>query len=77
MQMRFDALVEAAFDVEVFDDGFDNPVAIFQLRQIVVEIANGHEGSKFRRHERGGLGFLCAFQSAVGDAIAHGGRCQR
>ena len=41
--MLFDAFVERAFDVEVLDDRFDNQIAVFEFREIVVEVADGYE----------------------------------
>ena len=39
----FDALVEFPFDVQILNDRLDDEVTIFQLRQIVLEIADRDE----------------------------------
>ena len=75
--MLLDLLVQALFDLQVFDDRFDDQIAVFQLRQIVIEISDAHQGSEISGEERGGLGFLCGFQSGAGDAVADFLRFQR
>src|SRR3954447_2936897 len=53
--MLFDAFVEPAFQIKIFDDGFDDDVAVFQLREIVFKIPDGYQGRKFRSEKCGWL----------------------
>ena len=39
----FDAFEERALDVEVFDNRFDDQIAIFEIREVVVEVTDGDE----------------------------------
>ena len=35
----FDFAPQRTLDLEIFDDGFDNPIAVRELREIVLEVA--------------------------------------
>ena len=65
--MRDHPVVERALDGEVFGDGFDDPVAVCDLREVVVEVAGGDEAGGFGNEERGRAAFERGF-----DAIARG-----
>jgi hypothetical protein len=65
--MRNHAIVERAFDGEIFGDGFDDPVAVFDLREVVIEAAGGDQAGGFGNEEGGGA----AFQRGI-EAIARG-----
>ncbi len=69
--MLFDAFVERTFDVEIFDDGFDDQIAVFEFREIVVEVADRDECSIVRREEGRGLGVFRGFETTPSDAIAN------
>ena len=75
--MLLDLLVQALFDFQVLDDRFDDQVAVFQTRQIVIEVPDAHQRSEVAGEEGGGPGFLCGFQSGAGDAVANFLRFQR
>ena len=66
----FDLLQQRALDVEVLDDGFDDPVDVGQFLQVVVEIADGDEARERWFEERGGLRFLGGVESGGGDFVA-------
>ena len=63
---------EGALQVEVFDDGLDDPVDVGEFLQVVFEIADGDESGERRFHEGGGLGFLGGVESGGGDFVAGG-----
>ena len=44
----FDLVPEAALDVEILGDGFDDPVAIGDFIEVVFEVAGGDEMRRFR-----------------------------
>ncbi len=72
----FDLLQQSPLDVEVFHHGFDDPVDVGQLFEVVIEVADGDEAGERRFHEGGGLGFLRGIEASGGDLIsfrtAHG-----
>ena len=41
--MLLDAFVQAAFDLEILDDGFDDQIAVFQLGEVVFEVTDRYE----------------------------------
>ena len=53
--MLFDLLVEAAFDLEVLDDSFDDQVTVLQFRQVVIEITHGDQRRTVGSKEGGRL----------------------
>ena len=63
---------EFTFEVEVFDDGLDDPVNFGELFEIVFEVADGDEAVERGLHEGGGLRLDGSFFSGGGDAIARG-----
>ena len=67
----FDFAQQGAFEVEIFDDGFDDPVDFGEFFQIIVEVADGDEAGERRIHEGGGLGFFCGIESGGGDFVAY------
>src|ERR1019366_6154785 len=67
---RFYFLQQRAFDVEVLDDGLDNPVDLGQALQVVFEISNGDELRKRRFEKRGGLRFSGSIESGGCDFVA-------
>ena len=68
--VTLDLLEQLSFDVEVFDDGFDDEVAVFQLREVILEVADRDEARAPGREERGGPGLLRRFESGARDAVA-------
>ncbi len=56
-EMRKHAGEQRGFDFEIFGDGFDDPVAVGELGQIVVEVAGSDERGEGGLKEGGGLGF--------------------
>src|SRR5262245_10506635 len=75
--MRLDAFVERTFDLEVLDYRLDHPVAVFQIWQVVLEIADRDEVGDLGRKERGGLRLLRGLEAGLRDAISDGGRVER
>ena len=67
-----DLAQQAALDLEIFDDGFDDPVDIGELVEIVLEVADGDQARERGLKESGGLGLDGGFQSGGGDAVARG-----
>ena len=65
---RFDLAQQAALDLEVFDDGLDDPIDVGEFLQIVFEVSDGHQAGERRLEESGRLGFHRGFQTGGGDA---------
>ena len=68
--MLLDLFVQAAFDVDAFDHGFDDQIAVFQFRQIVFEVSDRHEGSEISDKKGGGLRFVRGLETRASNAIA-------
>ena len=66
----FNFAEQGAFEVEIFDDGFDDPVDFGELFQIIFEVADGDEAGERRVHECGGLRFFCGVESGGGNLVA-------
>src|SRR6185503_6152910 len=66
-----DLLEERALDVQILDDRFDDQIAIFDLVEVVVEVANAYERCRFGNKKCGGLCFFCCLQSASGNAVPY------
>src|SRR5258708_35140680 len=49
----FHAMPEFTLGVEIFDDGFDNPVAVFELMEVIFEIARRDQRWFFVREKTG------------------------
>ena len=49
----------------------NNQIAVFELCEVVVEIASGDEGCEFGSKERCGPRFFCGFQTVTRDPAAH------
>jgi hypothetical protein len=64
-------LEQLSLDVEILDDGLDDEIAVFQLRHVVIEVADRDEARARRGEERGGLGLLRGFESGARHAVAH------
>ena len=58
-----DLCEQGVLDVEVLGYGFDDPVAIGDEGEVVVEVAEGEEARGVGCVEGGGLGFLEAVES--------------
>ena len=56
-EVRQDAREQRSFDFEIFGDGFDDPIALGELGQIVVEVAGSDQRGERGLEECGGLGF--------------------
>ena len=59
-----------ALDLQVFDDGLDDPVNLGELLQIVFKVADGDQARQRRLEEGGGLRLHRGFQPGGGDAVA-------
>ncbi len=68
--MLFDFLVEAAFDVEILDDCFEDQVTVFELRQIVFKVSHRNESSAIGGEEGRGLGFPGGFEPGACDGVS-------
>ena len=55
LRIGFHLLQQAALDVEVLDDGLDDPIDVGELFQIVIEIADRHQARERWLEKRGGL----------------------
>ena len=66
----FDFAQQGTLQVEVLDDGFDDPVDFGELLQIIVKVSDGDEAGKRGIHECGGLGFFCGVETRSGDFVA-------
>lgn len=66
-----DALEEAPLDVEPLDDGLDDDVAVFEPRQVVVEVPHGDERGRALVEERRGLRLLRRLKPRARHAVAH------
>ncbi len=67
---RVDFPVERLLDVEAFDDGFDDPIAVRDLGQVVFDVAGSHELRRSRGHERRRLGLQHLRDGVLGKPIA-------
>ena len=67
-----DFAIERLFDVQAFDHGFDDPIAVGDVGEVVLEIAGRHELGRARRHERSGFRFQHLLDGAGGERIAVG-----
>ena len=68
--MLFHFFIQAAFDVEVFDDSFDNQIAVFELRQIVFKVSDRDECSTLRSEEGRRFRFFCGFEPGASNLIS-------
>ena len=69
---RFDLAQQAALDLQVFDDGFDDPVDLGELLEIVLKVADGDQARERGLEEGGGLRLHGSFQTGGGNAVARG-----
>ncbi len=69
----FDFAQERPFEVEIFDDGFDDPVDFGEFLEVVFEVADGDEAGERWVHEGGGLGFFGGVESGGGDFVSRAG----
>ena len=69
-EMGQDASQQRGFDFEVFGDGFNDPVALGEFGQVVVEVAGSDEGGERRLEEGGGLGFGERIEGGAGQLAA-------
>ena len=72
-EIRHGAGQEVVLDLEVFGDGLDDPVAVFEFVEVGVEIADDDAGREVRRGEGGGFGFLQGFESLSGESVGLAG----
>ena len=68
----FDLAQQAALDLQVFDDGLDDPIHVGQFVKIVFEVPDGDQARERRLEEGGRLRLDCGFQAGGGNAIARG-----
>ncbi len=66
-----------AFDLEILRDRLDDPIAVFDPAEVVVEIADGNQARGFGNEERRRARLLCRIEPGLRQAIAHLGVCQR
>ena len=69
-----DLAQQGAFEVEILDHGFDDPVALGEQRKMILEVSGGDQAGKARLHEGRGLGLADRIQAGFGNAVADGGR---
>ena len=67
-----DLVEQGALDVEVLGDGFDDPVAVGDEGEVVVEVAEGDEAGGVGGEEGRGLGFLQAVEGGEDEFVALG-----
>jgi hypothetical protein len=65
-----EAAIEALLDVEPLDDDLDDPVAVGDLAEVVLEVADSDELGGALRHEGGGLALQHLGDGAGGDRVA-------
>ena len=70
-----DTSQQTAFDLHVLGDGFDDPVAILQLRQVIVEIADRDARRKLGRGESRRPGLSQPFESLGTKLVGLPGLC--
>ncbi len=63
----FHLLQQRPLKVEVLDYGFDDPVDVGELLEVIFEIADGDEAGERRFHEGGRFGFPGGVESGGGD----------
>ncbi len=68
--MLFNLFVKLALDCQILDDGFDDQITVFQLRQVVFKVSYADERGEISSEERRGLGFFRRFKAGAGNAIA-------
>ncbi len=68
--MDADTFEEGALDVEVFGDDLDDPVAVGDEAQVVVEVADSEEAGGVGGVEGGGFGLLEGFEGGEDDLVA-------
>ena len=56
--MLFYSLVQLALDVQVFDDRFDDQIAVFQFGQVVFEVSNPDQRPASGVKKAAGFAFL-------------------
>ena len=69
--MRNHLIEKRAFDGEVFGDGFDDPVAVFDPFEVVVEVTGGHEAAGFGNKKRAGPAFERGIDAIAGGLVRH------
>ena len=74
---RFDAREKAALDLQVFGDGFDDPIHLAAPGDIVFQVSGGDQARGIGREKSGGAGFFRGVEASQHDAIAHGRAFQR
>ena len=67
---RIDALVKVALDLRIFQNGFKNPVALFDLWKIVIDVARRNQLDGIGMHKGRRLGLCHAFDCALCQGIA-------
>ena len=68
----FNFAKQRPLEVEILDDGLDDPVNLSQLLQVVVEVAHGDQAGKRSIHKGCGLGFLGRVKTRGSNLIARG-----
>jgi hypothetical protein len=68
--MFVDLFEEGTLDVQVFDDCFDDQIAVFDLRQVVVKVTGRNARRKLGNKERRRLGFCCSFETLARNKVA-------
>jgi hypothetical protein len=75
--MLLDTFIEAALNLEVFDDGLDYQVAVFEFPEVIVKVTDADKRSVIRREECGGPCLLRCLEPSASDTITNFLRLQR
>ena len=75
--VRRDLGVDGQLQIHALQNRLDDPVGVFDLGQVVLDVADADEARRLRHEEWRGGEFLGAVEERFGDAIAHLGRLQR
>src|SRR5262245_4685807 len=73
----FNAFEQRALDGQVLHHRLEDKITILELRQIIIEVADGYECRSFRSEKGCGLRLLCTVETILRDAIAHRATLQR
>ena len=69
-----DLAQQSALEIEIFDHGLDDPVAVGQQAEMVFEVAGGDQAGQTGLHESSRLGLARGIQPGFGNAVADRGR---
>src|SRR5688500_1305182 len=75
--MLFDSLKKRALDIQILNHRFNDQIAIFDLREIVIEIPRRDERSEFRNKKRSRLRLHRSLKPAARNPAPHPGTLER